>query len=121
MTKLEAALAEEIEKLRKRFADVEIINRLNVTITIAGPVNVGEVLVTYVVSEYDYDSDAVKGNSLEACTFEYMRRKGWTKTNLPLALTFEKPVGVQQIGHEEDAPQHEHLVEDTTPDEGIAF
>jgi len=85
MTVFEAALLNEMTRLRKIFADRDA-GRMSVWIRVDGPTMTDELRIVFHVQEEGWQPNDVNGSNLDACVEEYFRRKGWTKHNNYLAL-----------------------------------
>jgi hypothetical protein len=86
----ERALKNEIQRFRSMFAEHNSPN-INITITASGPVDHGDVAITFSIGESQWGDESVKGSSLDHCASEYFRRKGWKRAHDYLALPYFEP------------------------------
>lgn len=83
----EGALKREIKRVRKEMQKVDSLSHFHISIEAEGRLHEGEVKLTYAIGQY---SGLVKGDSIQACVDEYLRRNGWETIHDPKALTYEK-------------------------------
>lgn len=85
----EGALKREIKRVREELKKAESLSTFKVEITASGRINDGEVKLTFRVSD-EYGSGSVKGDGMQACLDEYLRRNGWEKVHAAKALSYER-------------------------------
>ena len=83
----EGAVKREVKAIREAIKVCETVSELRFTITASGPINDGEVEITYEIAKNSY-SAAVKGNNVRECLAEFLRRHGWDSTNKPVAISY---------------------------------
>jgi hypothetical protein len=86
----ERALKNEIQRFRTIFAEHNAPS-INVTITASGPVDHGDVAITFSIGESQWSDGSVKGSNLDQCATEFFRRKGWQRANDYLSLPYFEP------------------------------
>ncbi len=84
----EGALKREIKRLRKELQKVDSLSSFYVDMEVEGNLHQGDVRLTYKVGQASYD--CVKGDSLQACLDEFLRRKGWKDVHDAKLLSYEK-------------------------------
>ena len=72
-------------QIRDRLGDADISN-VNISVNATGRIH-SDLEIEYVVGLY-YNNEQVKANSLEAAVNEFLRRKGWTDINKPIAIPY---------------------------------
>lgn len=72
-------------QIRDRLGDADLSN-VNISVIATGRTH-GDLEIEYVVGSY-YNNEQVKANSLEAAVNEFLRRKGWTDVNKPVAIPY---------------------------------
>ena len=85
----EGAIKREIKRLRNQLKQDETLSEFRLIIEASGRVNDGEVRLSYTLDQ-KFGLGKVEGNSLQAVVYEFQRRRGWSKTNAPKALAYEK-------------------------------
>jgi len=86
----ERALKNEVQRFRAMFSEMNA-PCINITITASGPVDHGDVAITFSIGESQWGDESVKGANLDACASEYFRRKGWKRHNDCLSLPYFEP------------------------------
>jgi hypothetical protein len=71
----EALLVQTVRDLRERLAS-EDISSMRLDIEVTGRVHDGDVLIVFKLGE-QYDGGNASGDSIEAVTAEFLRRKAW--------------------------------------------
>ena len=87
MNSFERMLKNEIEKFRKMFGEHDA-SYLTISIEASGPVDHGDMKITFRIGEDSYGDGSVKGGNLDQCATEYFRRKGWSRANDYIALPY---------------------------------
>lgn len=83
----EGAVKREVKAIREAIKACETVSEFRLTVTASGPINDGEVEITYEIAKNSY-SGAVKGNNVRECLSEFMRRHGWDSVNKPVAISY---------------------------------
>lgn len=85
------ALKREIKRVRRKLQRDERMSEFSIEIDVKGRVHDGDVKLTYSVCPSSWqNSDAVKGDDLDACVEELMRRRGWQSVHAPVAIGYER-------------------------------
>ncbi len=79
---LDTEVRNAAKMVRDRMSDANI-NHMHMEIEISGRVDGGDLKIKYSLGEY---GGTVEGGDLLSVIAEFLRRKGWTERNAPLAL-----------------------------------
>lgn len=84
---LHNAFIADATMVRETLAELDVAS-FNVSITIEGRTlsDADQCKITYEVGNGHWGSACVKGDSIESCLHELMRRLGWNQEHAPLAL-----------------------------------
>ena len=83
----ERALKNEVQRFRAMFAEMNV-PQISIQIVASGPVDHGDVAITFSIGDSQWGDASVKGSNLDACAAEYFRRKGWKRDNDYIALPY---------------------------------
>ena len=84
----EGALKREVKRIRKELQKVDSLSSMRIDIEVSGPVHSGDIRIQFCVGS-GYGNN-VKGDSLNACVDEFLRRNGWEAIHKAKLLTYEK-------------------------------
>ena len=85
----EGAVKREVKAVREALKLCDNLSEFQLTITASGPINSGEVKVSYGLSKNTYGTAEVKGNNVKECLSEFLRRHGWDCINKPIAISYD--------------------------------
>ncbi len=85
----EGAVKREVKAIREALKLCDTLSEFQFTVTASGPINSGEVKISYRLSKDTYGSTGVKGNNVKECLAEFLRRHGWDRTNKPIAISYD--------------------------------
>ena len=83
----EGAVKREVKAIREALKLCDTIREFTLSVKASGPVNSGEVEITYEIEGPRY-GDGVKGDSVRECLAEFMRRHGWDNIHKPKAISY---------------------------------
>ena len=86
----EGAIKREVRRVREEMKKCERVSELYLEINASGRIEDGDVKIEYQVGQSSYDSSKVRGDSLQACLDEFLRRHGWQQVHNPKAIGYEK-------------------------------
>lgn len=93
MTSKQAMLFRDFESLARQVAAVlrtalgnTDVSHMTFDLHIEGRTLSGDLELVYELSEYSYNGNTVKGNSIEPILEEFLRRRGWIERHQPLCL-----------------------------------
>lgn len=84
----EGSIQREVKAIREALK-VTDLSTFRVKIEAKGPLNSGEIKITYEISESEYGGNTVYGDNIREALSEMLRRHGWNSANAPTAISYD--------------------------------